>query len=127
MAFTPITTFEEPSCRRRNPDRSGSPAGALAICTPSFLAIRSFTLTVVRCTYSAGDGESATATNLAEIKANLFAAELLMPLTFVIVDVEHQPSVDLADDNALRDMAKRYKVSPQSMAFRLANLGLLCL
>ena len=71
------------------------------------------------------DGESAAGTNHAEIEANVFAAELLMPVAFVVADVALQPWVDLADEDALRDMARRYQVSPQAMAFRLSNLGLL--
>lgn len=69
------------------------------------------------------DSDSATGTNPAEIEANVFAAELLMPAKFLIADVRKRTSIDLADDTSLRDLAARYKVSPQAMAFRLANLG----
>ena len=60
-----------------------------------------------------------------EVEANLFAAELLMPTTFLERDVA-QDGFDLSDDDeAVAKLAKRYGVSAQAMSIRLAYLGLI--
>jgi Zn-dependent peptidase ImmA (M78 family) len=61
-----------------------------------------------------------------EAEANAFAAELLMPRSLVDREVE-----GLLEDEAISakrlvmTMAKRFRVSQQSMRFRLENLGIL--
>lgn len=58
-----------------------------------------------------------------EIEANRFAAELLMPSHFIEEDVQlflH----DVEDDAELAELAHKYRVSTQAMAYRLGNLGL---
>ena len=69
--------------------------------------------------------ESSKGTNESEIEANLFAAELLMPKQFLEEDLRKLGPVDLLDLNeaALASLATKYKVSPQALTFRLANLG----
>jgi len=57
-----------------------------------------------------------------EMEANRFAAELLMPIDFLRSDLKNQ-EFDLADDNQLRTLAKRYGVSTQALAIRLNGLG----
>lgn len=54
-----------------------------------------------------------------EIRANQFAAELLMPRDFLLQDIDETQDVE----DAIPDLARRYKVSEQAMTFRLVNLG----
>jgi len=66
---------------------------------------------------------SSRAVDPAEIDANRFAAELLMPERFLERDVRlflH----DVEDDTELKDLAYKYRVSTQALAYRLGNLGL---
>ena len=58
-----------------------------------------------------------------EKEANLFAAELLMPVWFVRKDLVAIATLDLEDDSVIANLAKSYKVSTQAMTFRLAYLG----
>ena len=64
---------------------------------------------------------SSTGTDEEEVEANLFAAELLMPLRFLEEDFA---AGDVSDEGAVAKLAKRYGVSPQAMSIRLGNLGL---
>ena len=57
-----------------------------------------------------------------EIEANTFAAELLMPQAMLEKDIGEQ-AIDYEDDEMIRTLARRYKVSLQAMIFRLTNLG----
>jgi Zn-dependent peptidase ImmA (M78 family) len=69
--------------------------------------------------------ESATGENINEREANLFAAELLMPAKFLEKDLRSR-TLDLLgdkDEDALKELAKRYKVSVQALTIRLDNLG----
>lgn len=65
---------------------------------------------------------STEGTDLDEMEANRFAAELLMPIGFLRADLEKR-EFDLADDNQLRRLAKSYGVSMQALAIRLNGLG----
>ena len=67
-------------------------------------------------------GLSSVGTDLEEMEANRFAAELLMPIDFLHADLEEQ-EFDLADDSQLQALAKRYGVSTQAIAIRLNGLG----
>ena len=69
------------------------------------------------------DGKSSQAADPAEIDANRFAAELLMPEHFISRDVRLHLK-DIEDGTDLAELAKAYRVSTQAMAFRLANLSL---
>jgi len=64
-----------------------------------------------------------------EVEANYFAAELLMPLSMVERELVHYPDLDLLDEiefqRTLSTLAKRFRVSPQSMSIRLVQLDLL--
>ena len=66
---------------------------------------------------------SSQGTNVEEKEANLFAAELLMPVRYLEGDVEQIGTIDLGDADALVDLAEKYGVSTQAMTFRLAYLG----
>ena len=67
-------------------------------------------------------GVSSEGTDQDEMEANRFAAEILMPIDFLRNDLKRQ-EFDLADDNELRSLARRYGVSTQALAIRLNSLG----
>lgn len=67
--------------------------------------------------------ESSQGVDVEEKEANLFAAELLMPASFLKEDVKEIGVVDLDDERAVAKLARRYGVSTQAMTFRLAYLG----
>jgi Zn-dependent peptidase ImmA (M78 family) len=67
------------------------------------------------------DSKSSRADDPLEIDANRFAAELLMPENLVREDVRKYIH-DVEDDAELQQLAKRFQVSTQAMAFRLGNL-----
>lgn len=67
------------------------------------------------------DTVSSTGINEMEIEANFFAAELLMPESFLARSLEGQP-LDIDDEGAVSALAKQYKVSVSAMRFRLGNL-----
>lgn len=66
---------------------------------------------------------SSQGTDIEEKEANLFAAELLMPAHLVADDIEEIGTIDLMEEDVLRDLAEKYGVSTQAMTFRLAYLG----
>lgn len=72
------------------------------------------------------DSRSSLATDLEEIEANAFAAELLMPRALVLR--QFRALADAGTDSvkqAIHDLAYGFGVSDQAMEYRLANLGLL--
>jgi len=69
------------------------------------------------------DDVSSQGTDEAEREANFFAASLLMPREFLESDLAGEDSVDLLEDEFLRDLARRYGVSAQALVNRLKNLG----
>lgn len=73
------------------------------------------------------DRTSSLATDLEEIEANSFAAELLMPRAMVLRDFRKIADADGAASlqSVKRDLAVGYGVSDLAMEYRLANLGLL--
>jgi len=66
------------------------------------------------------DEDSSKGVSWEEVEANRFAAELLMPTPFLFQDVEKFKNID---KQAVQNLARRYRVSSQSMEIRLANLG----
>jgi len=78
-------------------------------------------------TVSRRDEESGAGTNVEEIEANVFAAELLMPAAFLHADFASYSTLDLLDEDTLGDvlgdLAQKYKVSRQALTYRLVNLG----
>lgn len=68
---------------------------------------------------------SSQAVDPEEIEANRFAAELLMPAAMIDADLDKlvDDTVDYDDEDLVRQLAERYEVSTQAMAFRLINLG----
>ena len=74
------------------------------------------------------DDKASEGTDDDEREANLFAAELLMPETFLEKDLSKIRGFDLLAENEALDkrlvnLAKKYQVSTQALTFRLANLG----
>lgn len=70
------------------------------------------------------DARASAGTDEEEVEANRFAAELLMPRSFLEADIEALGSIYLDDEKTIANLAKRYRVSSQSMAIRLSSLGL---
>jgi Zn-dependent peptidase ImmA (M78 family) len=73
------------------------------------------------------DRKSSDASDTQEIEANSFAANLLMPKSFVLRDIERftnfqgEPEIT---DFARQFLARKYNVSEIAMGIRLTNLGL---
>lgn len=67
------------------------------------------------------DAVSAAGVDEMEIEANLFAAELLMPVSFLTDALGNEP-FDIDDESAVSALANSFKVSPSAMRFRLGNL-----
>lgn len=70
------------------------------------------------------NARSSQAVDPMEIDANAYAAELLMPTALLESDLAGH-IVDYEDDEFIRSLADRYRVSLQAMIFRLTNLHLL--
>ena len=69
------------------------------------------------------DGISATGLDEMEREANRFAAELLMPLIFVLAALPGG-SIDIDDEDKVEALARQFKVSASAMRVRLADLSL---
>jgi len=71
------------------------------------------------------DDNSGSAVDRLEIEANGFAAELLMPSSWVLKEFEKRlKGSSLKVESVVRDLARSFDVSPKAMEYRLANLGL---
>ena len=70
------------------------------------------------------DEESRLATKSEEIEANQFAAELLMPASFMADEIEGLPK-GIDPEDAIPILAERFQVSEQALTLRLSRLGLL--
>lgn len=68
--------------------------------------------------------QSSEATDPEEIRANRFAAALLMPQAMVLQELGGS-IIDYEDETTVRQLAKAFAVSPQAMNYRLINLGLI--
>jgi Zn-dependent peptidase ImmA (M78 family) len=68
------------------------------------------------------DGNSSKGEIEDEKEANLFAAELLIPVQFIQEELAAIEVLDLEDDS-ISKLAEKYEVSTQAMAFRLSYLG----
>ena len=73
------------------------------------------------------DQRASEGTDDEEREANCFAAELLMPASFIEKDMLDHQGIDLlGDSEIIEDLAKKYGVSTQAFGYRLANLHLAC-
>ena len=68
------------------------------------------------------DAAAGLGTAVEEIESNTFAACLLMPEQFLLNDIRGE-HLDINDEAAVLDLAKRYQVSQQAMTIRLMNLA----
>ena len=68
--------------------------------------------------------ESGSGTKTEEMDANAFAAALLMPASWVRGAFKEQP-FDLAEDDSLKMLAGKFKVSTQAMTYRLMKLRII--
>jgi Zn-dependent peptidase ImmA (M78 family) len=74
------------------------------------------------------DSVSSTGENRDEIEANFFAAELLMPRHVIVRELLDGKTLDFFEkdfDAAVRDLAKRFKVSSQALTVRLVQLKII--
>ena len=69
------------------------------------------------------NSDSSTGEILQEREANAFAAALLMPKYLVKEEIEDLNLSFDQDDKSVEQLAKKFKVSSQSMMFRLSNLN----
>jgi Zn-dependent peptidase ImmA (M78 family) len=67
------------------------------------------------------DATSSQGTEVSEIEANRFAAELLMPRRFLERDLA-SAGIDLEDEETLSKLAKKYGVSVQALMWRIDYL-----
>ncbi|HEX2859228.1 MAG TPA: ImmA/IrrE family metallo-endopeptidase [Alphaproteobacteria bacterium] len=65
------------------------------------------------------DATSSLAIDPEEIEANRFAAELLMPYDLICADLKLAQEFDFETDDAIAQLASKYRVSEQAMIFRL--------
>ncbi|MFN8552534.1 MAG: ImmA/IrrE family metallo-endopeptidase [Candidatus Obscuribacterales bacterium] len=70
------------------------------------------------------DATASEGISTAEIEANNFAAEILMPEKFIREQVKKHP-IDAFDDVSVRRLASKLQVSVQALTIRLTNLKLL--
>jgi Zn-dependent peptidase ImmA (M78 family) len=68
------------------------------------------------------NAESSKAIDWTEIQANRFAAELLMPTSFMLKDLD---SLETIDKHTVALLAAKYVVSPDAMKIRLSQLGII--
>lgn len=66
---------------------------------------------------------SSHGSDVEEKEANLFAAELLMPVRFIDRDIAQIGAFDILDDKVIQKLAEHCGVSTQPMTFRLTYLG----
>ena len=69
------------------------------------------------------DPTSATGTERVEIEANQFAAELLMPRKLIEQTLAGK-QFDIDDDAPIAELAKKFRVSKQTVQYRIRNRGL---
>jgi Zn-dependent peptidase ImmA (M78 family) len=67
------------------------------------------------------DDTSSQATDDAEIEANQFASHLLMPASFLELDIRESGRIDIEDEDQVKVFADKYGVSTQAMTLRLAK------
>ena len=66
------------------------------------------------------DTVSASGTELIEIQANQFAAELLMPRDVLEAEIAKK-DFDIDDEKPIEELAKKFRVSKQALLYRIRN------
>lgn len=70
------------------------------------------------------NSQSSSGEYVEEMEANLFAAELLMPSSELAKTLQHLNFFDMdGNDEKIKELAAKYRVSEQAMLIRLTNLG----
>jgi Zn-dependent peptidase ImmA (M78 family) len=69
----------------------------------------------------ARDKNSSAGENIIEIEANQFAAEILVPRSFLIKELRGK-IIDLENESLVGDLARQFQVSSQMMTFRVRDL-----
>jgi Zn-dependent peptidase ImmA (M78 family) len=69
------------------------------------------------------DGRSSKGVDEKEIEANQFAAALLVPMERLLDELE-KAELDVEDERALDDLARRFKVSKATLQYRIRNLAI---
>lgn len=69
------------------------------------------------------EGGSSDRYDRREVQANAFSANLLMPATSLKADLRGR-TIDVSDEDSLKEIASRYTVSSLALAIRLMELGL---
>ena len=69
------------------------------------------------------DTQSSTGTSIDEMEANLFAAELLMPIHLLDIDLAKYLPLSIDDEDQIGEIAAKYEVSAQALTLRLTYLG----
>ena len=67
------------------------------------------------------DPQSASGTELIEIQANQFAAELLMPRALIEQAIDKK-EFDIDDTGPIEELAKRFRVSKQALEYRIRTV-----
>jgi Zn-dependent peptidase ImmA (M78 family) len=70
------------------------------------------------------DRNSSAGVDPEEVEANAFAASILMPRDLVMSELEAMEDSDLLDDETIRSLARRFRVSDQAITIRLNTLGI---
>ena len=70
------------------------------------------------------DDRSSRATDREEIQANKFAADLLMPASWLGGEIVRRSTIHVEDETLFNELAQTFGVSRQAIEYRLANLGL---
>ena len=68
------------------------------------------------------DQNSASGTERMEIEANQFASELLMP-SFLLTVMLKENSFDIDDEEPLKQLARKFRVSKQALEFRIRSIN----
>lgn len=67
------------------------------------------------------DDKTATGTDLLEIQANRFAAELTMPHKFLLEALGNR-AIDIDDSSLVKELSHKFKMSEEAMRIRISNL-----
>lgn len=67
------------------------------------------------------DTRSAAGTDTVEVQANQFASELLVPIALLDKELAGRAAIDMEDEKALEDLAKKFKVSKQAIQYRILS------
>ncbi|MCX6795790.1 MAG: ImmA/IrrE family metallo-endopeptidase [Candidatus Falkowbacteria bacterium] len=87
-------------------------------------SIDNFHIDSTEAVYFRDANATSSTTNIKEVQANQFAAELLMPKSMIVSDLQGGYKLNNSDDDVqiIARLAKKYNVSSQAMSKRIGNL-----